>query len=245
MDDLEVVNEDDPGNYDLIAPDARSVAPPSYSLEQRGEDIFSREHLQTIFSDPALLLKFTSFLGAHRRGSVPTLVYYLDAVKALRAIRYANAVADALDPLDGQEWTQSMPTTTHNKALEEKARKAFDRMVLEDLPAYVTHTFINVVSVSIQRRITGTLPPHLREASEGLAEVFCMSDPSRPDNPIVFASEGWCLRLATGVLYLMLTLPQSSIAQPNMACHMHWAEIAASCRVLAQTQRVSSDWLQQ
>lgn len=36
----------------------------------------------------------------------------------------------------------------------------------------------------------GTLAPHLREASEGLAEVFCLTDPSRPDNPIVFASEG-------------------------------------------------------
>jgi hypothetical protein len=63
-------------------------------------------------------------------------------------------------------------------------------MVQNDLPAYITHVYIQTVSLSITRRIIGTLPPHLREASEGLAEVFCLTDPSRPDNPIVFASEG-------------------------------------------------------
>ena len=60
----------------------------------------------------------------------------------------------------------------------------------QDLPAYITQMYIRVVSLSIAHRITGTLSPNLRDASEGLAEVFCLTDPSRPDNPIVFASEG-------------------------------------------------------
>lgn len=152
--------------------------------------MFSREHLETIFQNPTLLMKFTTFLGTHRRDSVSTLIYYLDALKALRAINYANAVAEALDPLQGLDFTKVMPKSTFNEDLEDKANQAFDVMVREDLPAYITHVYINLVSVSIQRRITGTLPPHLREASEGLAEVFCLSDPSRHDNPIVFASEG-------------------------------------------------------
>ena len=189
-DQLEPVAEDDPANYDLIAPTGERQAPRSYSLETRGEQMFSRAHLETIFDDPSLLLKFTSFLGTYRKDSVPTLIYYLDALKALRAIRYANAVSEALDPLNGLEFSQNMPSLTYNEQLEEKAKQAFDVLVQEDLPAYITHVYINVVSASIQRRITGTLPPHLREASEGLAEVFCLSDPSRPDNPIVFASEG-------------------------------------------------------
>jgi hypothetical protein len=87
---------------------------------------------------------------------------------------------------------------TLNAELEEKANKAFDVLVREDLPAYITHTFLQTVSISIQRRVTGGLPAHLRVASEGLAEVFCLTDPSRPDNPIVFASEGMLAALDDG-----------------------------------------------
>ena len=199
---LDPLNEDDPGSYDLVVPhDVDRVTTPSYSLEQRSEDMFAREHLQTIFDDPKLLLRFTTFLGSHRKDSVPLLIYYLDALKALRAINYANAVAEALDPLQGLEFTNHMPGGTMNNELREKADRAFDAMVQQDLPAFVTQTFINVVSSSIQRRITGTLPPHLREASEGLAEVFCLSDPSRPDNPIVFASEEFHRTTQYGMSY--------------------------------------------
>lgn len=183
--------EDDPSSYDLVAPvTGNETYGTSFSLEARGEDIFSREHLQEIFRDPILLAKFTTFLSTHRPHSIPTLIYYLDALKALRAVAYANAIAEALDPLEGATFTDEVPPRTRNVQLEEKALRAFDLLVQEDLPAYVTYCYIHIVSTSIKRRITGTMPPHLREASEGLAEVFCLSDPSRPDNPIVFSSEG-------------------------------------------------------
>jgi len=45
------------------------------------------------------------------------------------------------------------------------------------------------------------LAPHLREASEGLAEVFCLTDPSRADNPIVFVSEEFALTTQYGMGY--------------------------------------------
>lgn len=61
----------------------------------------------------------------------------------------------------------------------------------------------------------GTLPPHLREASEGLAEVFCLTDPSRPDNPIVFASEG--LWKVYGFGTHVLTCTQSFTGRHSMA----------------------------
>ena len=62
---------------DLVAPAESGVKP--YSLESRSEQVFSTEHLQVIFSDPALLLQFTSFLSSYRPSSVPILIYYLDA----------------------------------------------------------------------------------------------------------------------------------------------------------------------
>ena len=190
---LEPVLEDDPKSYELLAP--ADMAPNVFSLEKRATQMFSRQHLQTIFSDPTLLMKFTSFLSQHRQQSVPLLIYYLDALKAIKAINYANAVSEALEPINGFEFTEHPARPTVNSVLEDKAEQAFMSMVRQDLPAYIAHTWIQLVSVSIQKRITGTLAPHLREASEGLAETFCLTDPSRPDNPIVFASEGELLDL--------------------------------------------------
>lgn len=189
-DRLEPVSEDDPQNFDLVDPPDAPGEPMSYSLEQRSRDIFSAEHLQHIFKEPKLLLKFTMFLHEHRPDAVPNLLYYLDVTKALKALGYANSITRALLPLDGLEYTSPRAEDIRCDALERTARAAFQRMVDHDLPALVTWTWTETVSASISKRITGTLPVHLREASEGLAEVFCLTDPSREDNPIVFASEG-------------------------------------------------------
>jgi hypothetical protein len=182
--------EDDPKSWDLVAPIETVMERKQFSLETRSEQLFSRAHLQAIFNDTATLLRFISFLSTARPDSVPTLIYYLDALKAIRAINYANAVAEALEPISGLPFTENPARPTMNAVLEEKASQAFDVLVRDDLPAFITHIFTQVVTVSISKRITGNLPPSLREASEGLAEVFCLSDPSRSDNPIIFASEG-------------------------------------------------------
>ncbi|KAH9838205.1 Motif C-terminal to PAS motifs [Teratosphaeria destructans] len=200
---LEPVIEDDPRSFDLVAPPSDDPNVGIYLLERRAELMFSAQHLHVIFEDPKLLLKFTGFLNVHRPQSIPVLIYYLDALKALRAIDYANAIAEALDPIKGHRFTQHVVPPTLNNVLEEKANHAFDVLVKEDLPAYIAHTWISVVSVSIQRRITGTLAPHLREASEGLAEVFCLTDPSRADHPIVFASEEFTRTTQYGMGYVI------------------------------------------
>jgi hypothetical protein len=182
--------EDDPRSFDLLEPNEPVVANQRFNLEARSELLNSKEHLEAIFKDTASLLRFTNFLSSQRPKSIPILIYYLDALKATRAVNYANAVAEALDPMEGLPFTETPARPTINAVLEQKSREAFNILVREDLPAFVTHVFVQVVSVSIQKRITGNLPPMLREASEGLAEVFCLSDPSRSDNPIIFSSEG-------------------------------------------------------
>ncbi|KAH6620028.1 hypothetical protein C7974DRAFT_435512 [Boeremia exigua] len=198
-DRLSPLLEDDPRSWDLLQPedDNRKV----FSLEARSEQLFSNSHLAAIFKDTPSLLRFTSFLSAARPKSVPVLIYYLDALKALRAINYANAVAEALEPIPGLDFTETQARSTVNGVLEEKAKQAFEKLVRDDLPAFITHIFTQVVSVSISKRVTGTLPPLLREASEGLAEVFCLTDPSRNDNPIIFASEEFHRTTQYGVSY--------------------------------------------
>ena len=167
------VDGDDPSCFDLIATSGETKQ--VFSLENRTQQLFSREHLKVIFSDPSLLLKFTAFLSSHRPQSVPILVYYLDALKALKAIAYANAIAEALDPVQGLDFTSLQATLTMNVELEEKAAQAFNVLVTEDLPTYITHIYTQVVGLSVSGRITGTLPLDLRERSEGLAEVFCLT----------------------------------------------------------------------
>ncbi|KAI4193963.1 MAG: hypothetical protein LQ350_008046 [Teloschistes chrysophthalmus] len=189
------------GSFDLVAPPDVSHQP--FSLETRTGQLFSREHLGIVFSNPTLLLRFTAFLSTHRPPSVPVLIYYLDALKALKAIKYSNAVAEALSPIRGHDFTTIPVRPTLNPVLEDKAAKAFDALVEDDLPAYVTHLYIQIVSLSISQRITGTLAPHLREASEGLAECFVITDVNRPDNPIVFASEEFNRTTQYGMNYVI------------------------------------------
>ena len=86
------------------------------------------------------------------------LIYYLDALKALKAIKYANAIAEALNPIASQDFTSTLAGSTHNKGLEEKAHQAFTVLVDQDLPAYVTQMYIQIVSLSISQRITGESP---------------------------------------------------------------------------------------
>lgn len=198
---LEPLMEDDPRSFDLVEPPQEAGNVGMYELEKQAEQLLSKDHLSAIFANSKLLLKFTGFLNSHRPQSIPLLVYYLDALKALRAINYANAIAEALEPIKTCDFTKEVVQQTGNGSLQEKADKAFDILVREDLPAYICYTWIQVVSTSIQRRITGTLAPHLREASEGLAEVFCLSDPSRTDNPIVFASEEFARTTQYGLSY--------------------------------------------
>ncbi|KAI0016726.1 hypothetical protein F4780DRAFT_664836 [Xylariomycetidae sp. FL0641] len=205
-DTLEPLAEEeyDPASFDLIAP--RSGTGPQasqFSLEQRSEQLFSVDHLRVIFDDPLMLQRFTNFLHASRPRSMPLLVYYLDSLKALKAIRYSNAITQALAPLEGLEFSNETASKTINQSLLEKANKAFETLAREDLPAYITDTWIQTVSVTVKRRIADTLPAHLRDLSEGLAEVFCLTDPSRPDNPIVFASEEFNKTTQYGMGYVL------------------------------------------
>jgi len=54
----------------------------------------------------------------------PTAHYSLDALKALKAISYANVVARALEPIPGLEFTTHPARPTVNTVLEEKANRA-------------------------------------------------------------------------------------------------------------------------
>ena len=165
---------------------AESIAP----LEKRSELLFSREHLQLILADSTLSLKFTEFLRTYRPDSVPILAYYLDAVKAVKTIRYAEAIIKGLEPIPGHAFTSETNSATMAWVMEDKADRALDVLLKDDLPAFIAYVYVRTVDVALVVRVTGNEDPGSRGIADGLAEVFVLSDPSRPDNPIVFTSEG-------------------------------------------------------
>lgn len=182
----------DPGSFDIVAPLRQE--PKVYSLAKRSEDLFSKEHMGIILGDARLLAQFSHFLASVRPRSLPLLTYYLDADKAIRAIDYANSVAAGLEKkkLDGYgygyDFASGPADKVASRTLEAKHDGAFEALAREELPMFITHVWIRIVSLSIKQRVMGTMPAHLREASSGLAEVFCLTDPSRHDNPIILAS---------------------------------------------------------
>ena len=161
-----------------------------HPLEQRSELLFSRQHLQLILADLKLSLKFTEFLRTYRPESVPILAYYLDVVKALKTIKYAESIINGLAPIPGHEFTAGTNNATMAWVLEDKADRALDTLVKDDLPAFVAYVYVRTVDVALVDRVTGRDDPKSRSVADGLAEVFVLSDPSKPDNPIIFTSEG-------------------------------------------------------
>ncbi|KAI1822857.1 hypothetical protein F4861DRAFT_512926 [Xylaria intraflava] len=177
----------DPASFDLVAP--REAPRCQYSIESQSEFLFSTEHLKVIFEDSKHTQKFTDFLYTSRPDAVPLFNYYLSLVKALKAIVYANAVVREIADVNRSLFDELPLTETISKSLKSRADETLRKLAEEELPAYVTHVWTQIVSITIKQRITNTLAPDLHELSEGLAEVFCLTDPAQDDNPIVFASE--------------------------------------------------------
>ncbi|CAN8095291.1 unnamed protein product [Discula destructiva] len=197
MDAIRPVNGDelDPESFDLVVPASNAGL---YSLEHRSELLFSVEHMRIIIMDPIFLHRFSNFIGAYRPQSVPLLDYTLEALKAMRAVEYANDIISRSLRFDSNHQLQHhppefaakpAPELTVNESLKYKTAAAFEALAKDDLPAYITHTWTDIVEVSMRRKIMGMMPKNLQYMSEGLAEVFCITDPSRKDSPIVFASE--------------------------------------------------------
>ncbi|KAL8681106.1 MAG: hypothetical protein Q9186_002758 [Xanthomendoza sp. 1 TL-2023] len=179
------------------------------SLEKRSELLFSRQHLEMIFADKELSIRFGSFLRTYRPDSIPVLGYYLETIKALRTLKYAEAVVKGLEQIPGLEFTADAKGVTMTWILEDKADRALDILVQNDLPAFIAYVFVCVVDLALVERVTGKANLDSSDVAVGLAEVFTISglcscyasinerlqtdlhaDPSRPDNPLVFASDG-------------------------------------------------------
>ncbi|CAI7606654.1 unnamed protein product [Penicillium palitans] len=183
------IEENGEASFDLVAP-YKGDAAPLHTLEQQADLMFSSDHMLTILTNPRYLARFREFLAQERLGSFSTLTYYLNASKALKAIQYANALVRlAVDvPTSGIQTAEHPVGPTINIALEQRVQGALDALTAEELPAFITSTCINITGKVVEQHVRGTLPDNFKGTADALGEVFCLTDPSRPDNPIIFAS---------------------------------------------------------
>ncbi|CAI7623253.1 unnamed protein product [Penicillium glandicola] len=195
---------DENGSYDLIAPyDGGDL--PLYKLERIADIMFSSEHMLTILKTARYLAQFRDFLLEERPRSISTLTYYLNACKALKAIQYANALVRlSVDvPPPAVRTDEEAAGVTMNKVLERRVLDGLLTLTAEELPAFITSRCITITSKIVEQRVRGTLPMKFRGSSNALAEVFCLTDPSRPDNPIIFASEEFHKTTQYGMDYVL------------------------------------------
>ncbi|KAG9788808.1 hypothetical protein KCU88_g1660, partial [Aureobasidium melanogenum] len=176
-------------DFDLRPPPPRQKPP---SVESLSESLFSSGYLNILLRRPEYLARFTSFLAKYQPESQPILLRFLETQKAMKAIEYANAVAEGIDPLPpvDQRSGSFRPSTaaTVDKAFEEWSASAFRILTDVALPAYITYNLVKVVSDCLIDEITGRQTPLLGDLVVGLSEVFCLTDPSQEDNPIIYAS---------------------------------------------------------
>ena len=175
-------------NFDLAPPPpTRAIS----TIDGLSELLFSPKHLRVILGDPSLFHNFTLFLNRYKPHTAPVLIRYLETQKAIKAVEYANAIAETVQPLPG-EHSSLIPCAAAlvDVRFEARNRKAFECLVRDALPAYITHTLVTIVTETLVKTITGTTIPVMRELVGGVAEIFCLTDPALKDNPIVYASEG-------------------------------------------------------
>ena len=175
-------------SFDLAPPPPKET---TKTIDWLAERVFSEDHLRTIFRDPMQFKRFTAFLTRYKPYAVPILNRYLETQKAIKAVEYANAIADSISQLPSDH-SSFIPCSAAilDGRFEARSRRAFDSLVHDALPAWVTHSLVQVVTEVMVKEITGNSLPLMRNLIGGLSEVFCLSDPSLPDNPIVYASEG-------------------------------------------------------
>ncbi|CAG8908875.1 unnamed protein product [Penicillium egyptiacum] len=199
-----IIEEHEEASFDLVPP-YEGDATPLHTLERQADLMFCSDHMLAILRNPRYFARFREFIAQERPGSLSTLTYYLNASKALKAIQYANAlVRSSVDvPTSGIETAEHPVGPTVNFALEQRVQAGLDALTAEELPAFITSTYIEITAKLVEERVRETLPDKFQGTADALAEVFCLTDPSRPDNPIIFASEGFHSSTQYGMDYVL------------------------------------------
>lgn len=109
--------------------------------------------------------------------------------KVLKAVDYANAVAASLVSSQETALESTYPAVEISATFLEISKRAFNALLQQALPAWVTYSLVKTATSCLAAEMTGHATPLTKDLFGGLSEVFCISDPNQPDNPLVYVSE--------------------------------------------------------
>jgi hypothetical protein len=157
---LHATPPDDTDDFDLRPQTQKKKSP---AVDVIAESLFSGGHLDTILHDPQLFVGFNAFLNRYRPPVAPILSRYLETQKAIKAVEYANAVAASVAPLPSDGSLKTDVTAAHiDSSFREMQRNAFEQLITEALPAYVTYSLIKVTTEIMVNEITGRSTPIMK-----------------------------------------------------------------------------------
>ena len=172
-------------DYDLrppLPPAERRIS--HSSLESLSELLNSEEYLRTLTNDSQLLGRFTAFLDRYKPETSQVVLQYLETQKVLKAVHYANAVANSMETR-----RHNFEAAEINACFKSYANDIFSTLLSVALPAWVTYNLVKAATSLLLAEVTNQATPLTRNLVRGLSEVFCLTDPNRENNPIIYASQ--------------------------------------------------------
>jgi hypothetical protein len=179
-------NGEDTKSYDLGLPRRDFL-----EIENTANLLYSEQHLNRILKDKELRNRFATFLAQRMPAQLDHMDDLSDNEKGIAAIAYANAVARARRARRLMTGSEPPAFAAHiNPEFYQKGQDAFEMLLAEALPAYITHALTNEVTRYMVQQIPRMRSSHKdRQRVEGVSEAFCLTDPNMKDNPIIYASK--------------------------------------------------------
>jgi hypothetical protein len=176
--------EEDIQSCDLRPP----PVPKRYSLgvENTVDLLYGEPHLQSMLKDKKLRGEFVTFLVHRMPSQMVHMIRLSDNEKAIAAVTYANAIAQAQMPMTG---SQQPAVAAHvSEHFQEDGQRTFGMLLAEALPAYIAHALTNEVTRYMEKQIPRMRTSYLDQLPvKGISEVFCLADPNMEDHPIIYA----------------------------------------------------------
>ncbi|PMD55242.1 uncharacterized protein K444DRAFT_634083 [Hyaloscypha bicolor E] len=157
--------------YDL-GPAPFKTKPDSTSSEGLFGLLYSEGNLNTLTNDPRLLAQSTSFLTKHRTVTL----------SIIKAVNYANAVAPSLQSKNAS------PAAELSPSFKPSSESIFQNLLDETLPAWITYFLTKTRIFCPTSEVISTSTSLIQDLVKGFSEVFSLTDPTKSDNPIIFAS---------------------------------------------------------
>ena len=158
-------------------------------IETMDESLFSIEHVKQVLEDRDLNVEFQTFLGACQPNAMPHFARFSILTKALRSIRYAEAIVSGLNSVRDAPVTSKIGNFTMPWVIQDKIESTLNIFVDKYFRAFIADKYARLSERALADRVIGNYNSKIAEIVPGLAEVFVLSDPTRHDNPVVFTSD--------------------------------------------------------